>query len=296
MAEKRRRRGMDLGRVLLWSAVIVEAPRWAGAMLAADLKDIYPWLSAGLNTANILAGVAMGIVNVVATAYMLDAMRRERPTIMVRRSLRLVSPSTEGLRQGLAVRAGRPPAAAVVVEKANWRFYGMLVFVVGLLALTPFVLAPFMVSRMTGETLEAVLGTVPWRYVWATTVVLAPIFVIGGVSFSQPGLVSLGGQPLAASEEPELEGTARGSDSRPSTFGKWRTWRKVPDAERRKIAGMNVDEVMAAYGTEERTAYNWLRDARALVGEAPLAAKAEIASSREGPAPRNDGRGKRRKR
>src|SRR5574340_197658 len=133
MAEKKlRRRGMDLGRVLLWSAVVVEAPRWAGAMLAADLKDVEGWLSSALNTGNTMAGVAMGLVNVIATAYMLDALRHERPVLSVRRR-------------------------GETVEIPNWRFYGLLVFIAGLLALTPFVLAPFMVSRMTGETLAAVL-------------------------------------------------------------------------------------------------------------------------------------------
>lgn len=266
MAEKRRR-GMDLGRVLLWSAVIVEAPRWAGAMLAADLEEINSWLSTALNTGNTLAGVAMGLVNVVATAYMLDALRRERPVITVRR-------------QGQTV------------DRPSWRFYGMLVFVVGLLLLTPFVLAPFMVSRMTGEALEAVLGTMPWRYVWATTVVLAPIFVIGGVSFAQPGLVGLGGRSPSGADQDDLkvsEKVTERSDDKPATFGKWKTWRKVPEAERLKIAGMTADEVVATYGTEERTAYNWLRDARAIAG--PPAAKVEIASGKS--TPRNDVRRKR---
>jgi MFS family permease len=244
MAEKRRR-GMDLGRVLLWSAVIVEAPRWAGAMLAADLKEINSWLSTALNTGNTVSGVAMGLVNVVATAYMLDALRRERPTTTVHRKT-----GTQ--------------------DRANWRFYGMLVFVAGLLALTPFVLAPFMVSRMTGETLEAVLGSMPWRYVWATTVVLAPIFVIGGVSFAQPGLVGFGGASTAVRLDDEMQVSSKVSETnsgKPATYGKWKTWRKVPEAERLKIAAMTVDEVVATYGTEERTAYNWLRDAKAMVGE-----------------------------
>ena len=232
---------MDLGRVLLWSAVTVEAPRWAGAMLAADLKDINSWLSTALNTGNTVSGVAMGLVNVVATAYMLDALRRERPTITVHR------------KSGTA-------------DKLNWRFYGMLVFVVGLLVLTPFVLAPYMVSRMTGETLETVLGSMPWQYVWSTTVVLAPIFVIGGVSFAQPGLVTMRAE--SASEEPEEAKVSvqvsEKSNGRPATYGKWRTWRKVPEAERARIAAMNVDEIRETYGVEERTAYNWIKDAKGL--------------------------------
>lgn len=266
MAEKKRHsRGMDLGRVLLWSAVMVEAPRWAGAMLAADLKDVNGWLSAALNTGNTMAGVAMGLVNVVATAYMLDALRKERPTVVVHRRRRLTS-------SALAVATGHRPASKPetmeTFERPSWRFYGLLVFIAGLLLLTPFVLAPFMVSRMTGDALETVLGTTTWRYVWSVTVVLAPVFVIGGVSFAQPGLVSIS----SASETeivPKLSPkVTEKSDGKPATYGKWKTWRKVPDEERRKIAELNVDQVIAAYGVEERTAYNWLRDARDLTTKA----------------------------
>jgi hypothetical protein len=247
----RKRRGMDLGQVLLWSAVLVEAPRWAGAMLAADLKDVNGVLSSALNTGNTISGVAMGLVNVVATAYMLDALRRERPVITVHR------------------KAGN-------FDKANWRFYGMLIFVIGLLVLTPFVLAPFMVSRMTGLALETVLGTAMWQFIWSTTVVLAPIFVIGGVSFAQPGLVRISDQsPVVGnqSEEPKVsEKVTEKKSDKPVTYGRWKTWRKLPDAERQKIAGMVADDVIATYGVEERTAYNWIKDAKQLsmasVGEA----------------------------
>ena len=65
MAKPVAKKGMDLGRVLLWSAVLVEAPRWAGAMLAADVSEILPRLSAALNVANTLAGVFMGVLVVV---------------------------------------------------------------------------------------------------------------------------------------------------------------------------------------------------------------------------------------
>ncbi len=49
----------------------------------------------------------------------------------------------------------------------------------------------------------------------------------------------------------------------PETYGKWKHWTKVPRDERMKIAGMtDVRQVIDAYGVIERTAYNWMRDAR----------------------------------
>ena len=77
--QKSKQKGMDLGKVLLWSAVLVEAPRWAGAMLAADVSEIAPWMSTTLNVANSFAGAFMGILVVVATAYLFDALRGMKP-------------------------------------------------------------------------------------------------------------------------------------------------------------------------------------------------------------------------
>ena len=60
---------------------------------------------------------------------------------------------------------------------------------------------------------------------------------------------------------------AEKKSDKPTTFRKWKTWRKVPEVERRKIAGMSMEEVMSMYGTEERTAYNWIRDAKEFITE-----------------------------
>lgn len=232
-------RGMDLGKVLLWAAVAVEAPRWAGAMVAADVSEIAPWLSYTLNVLNAVSGVAMGVVVVVATAYLLDALRHTPPTISVRRKNE-------------------------TVEKRNWRFGGLMVFVAGLLALTPFVLGPYVVSRMTGLTIAEVLKDRTWQYMWAIAVVLAPAFVVGGVAFAQPGLVKVAEtEPqvsVKVSETPAKE--TKTKDMKPETYGKWKTWRNVPEGEQLKIARMTVDQVMDTYGADERTAYNWLKYAK----------------------------------
>jgi len=53
------------------------------------------------------------------------------------------------------------------------------------------------------------------------------------------------------------------TEKKPETFGKWKHWTKVPYEERAKIAGMSdVRDVEKMYGVSERTAYNWMRDAR----------------------------------
>lgn len=54
--------------------------------------------------------------------------------------------------------------------------------------------------------------------------------------------------------------------ARPATFGKWKTWRKVPEAEKPIIAGLTVEEIMTSYGIEERSAYHWLEYAKRDLG------------------------------
>lgn len=256
-------KGMDLGKVLLWSAVLVEAPRWAGAMLAADVSEIAPWLSAFLNASNTFAGVAMGVLVVVATAYLFDALRGIKPTITYRR------------------KSGD-------ITKANWRWWGMAGFAFGLLALTPFALGPYVVSRMTGETIARVLAERTWQYAWAVTVVVAPAFVIGGVAFAQPGLVRVGsdkwevGSGKSESDRKGGEGGGKVAGKSPETVKEavsvaaserpqWRDWRDVPESEYQRIAGLTVERVMQLYGRPERTARNWVKNAKKAVnGGKPL--------------------------
>jgi len=111
-----------------------------------------------------------------------------------------------------------------------------------------------------------------WQYAWALTVVAAPVFVVGGVAFAQPGLVKITeSEPqvsLIVSETIEKE--SKPKNAKPVTFGKWKTWRKVPHQEKLKIVRMSVVQVIDTYGVDERTAYHWLEYARrdtGIVGE-----------------------------
>ena len=57
------------------------------------------------------------------------------------------------------------------------------------------------------------------------------------------------------------------NSEKPATFGKWKTWRKVPHEEKLKIVHMTVEEVKEQYGPDERTAYHWLEYAQRDVGQ-----------------------------
>ena len=149
------------GEWLLFTAVVVSAPRWAGAMLAADVSTIPAWLSGALSIANTVSGVAMGVLEVLAVAYMLDSLRTTQPAY--------------------TTRSGR--------TRRNWRWWGSLIFTLGLFALSPLILAPYIVARMRGVDIMVELWTPALRYAWSVAVIAAPAFVVGGIAFARPGLV-----------------------------------------------------------------------------------------------------------
>jgi len=153
----------DYGNILLWSAVLVGAPRWAGAMLSADVGTVTGGIAQFLNVLNVISGLAMGLLEVLVMAYMLDSLRKNRPTTMSRGKKRI-----------------------------NWKWWGVLLFSLGLLILTPAILAPYIVSRMNEGGIVGILPAIPVQLLWSVGVTLAPLFVVGGVAFARAGLVQTG--------------------------------------------------------------------------------------------------------
>jgi len=141
------------GDILLLAAVGVGAPRWAGAMLAADVGVIDAKLSNALHVLNLISGMAMGVLEAVAIYYMLGALRGTKPK------------TTKG--------------------KVNWRWWGIVVFSLGSLALTPFILAPYIQARMQNFGMTGVLSTAETLNRWSIAVTLAPVFIVGGVAFAR---------------------------------------------------------------------------------------------------------------
>lgn len=67
-------------------------------------------------------------------------------------------------------------------------------------------------------------------------------------------------------EEKVAVKVSESSAGKPETFGKWKTWRQVPESEKSKIVDlmkvkskrMAMEEVVKNYGVSERVAYGWL--------------------------------------
>lgn len=166
----------------MWAAIVVSAPRWAGAFIAADTHTIPPLVDAGLQYLNLVSGMGMGLIEVLGTAYLLDAWGR-----MKRKK-------------------------TWNAKQVDQRWLILTVFVAGLFVLMPLILAPYMVARMNGQAL-AEMGHGWFEYVWAVAAVLSPAFIVGGVAVARDGLVGSGtaGTPATAQsgQEPARASTER---------------------------------------------------------------------------------------
>lgn len=161
----------DYGRILMWAAAIVSAPRYASLFLSADnfknqaVNDAVDFITG-------LSGLAMGILIVIAVAYILDAIGRAKP-----------------MTQRIVSRDGRK----VIRNEINFRWWGSLVFAAGILFLEPIMLAPNLLAKMDSRTISAVLNTDTIKTLWAFSMITAPAFVVGGVAFAQKNLVRVEG-------------------------------------------------------------------------------------------------------
>ena len=150
---------LNYGKILMWSAILVSMPRWAGAFISADVLEIPHWVNEVLHYANLLAGFGMGFLEVLAAAYMLDAWGKLKPK------------------------------TAWNAKTYNHKWKVLTGFIAGLFILMPFILAPYIVSRMANVSINETLGNDVFRYLWSISVVLSPAFIVGGVSVASGELV-----------------------------------------------------------------------------------------------------------
>jgi hypothetical protein len=215
-------------RIILWTAAIVNIPRYAGAFIYADIAEAPKWLSDALNAANMVGGVAMGIIEAISIAFIMDGLRHT----------------------SLWSKSG--------ILGVNWRWFVNLFFGMGMMLLAVLILVPFMNARMNGLQMREVLPNMWWQGGWNLFVVLAPIFIIAGASFSQSDFV----------HGNKSEGKPGGTE----TYGELaedfpKDWRKMTKEHKKQLArvlrksgGKKI--VQDELGVSEKTADNytaWLK-------------------------------------
>lgn len=146
----------DYSNILIYAALLVTVFRYVGAFVASDVGKIDGIVSIALSVFMGLSGLGMGFLDVLGTAYVFDGWRRVLP------------------------KSG---------DKWSSRFQVLTGFVAGLFLVGLAILTPFTVARVRGEGMAQVLGDADW--LWALAVNVAPVLIIGGVTFSQSGFVGV---------------------------------------------------------------------------------------------------------
>jgi MFS family permease len=150
----------DYSALIIWAALLVTVARYVGAFLASDLGEVNGWVSEGLTILMGVSGLGMGVLDVLGLAYVFDGWRKVLP------------------------KAG---------DHWSSRFKVLTGFVASLFVAGVCILVPFTVSRISSQSMaEALGGKATWGvWFWSLAVNLAPYLLIGGVTFSQAGFVTI---------------------------------------------------------------------------------------------------------
>lgn len=151
------KKSLDLSRLIIYSALIVTAARYAGAFLASDLGEVTGFLSDGITFFMVVSGIGMGVLDVIGVAYIADSWRGSLP------------------------RSGRKPGA---------RFFILTGFLVSLMLSGVGILAPFTVARVNRVSIGIALpgGEL---YFWAVLVNIAPYLIVSGVMIATSHILAV---------------------------------------------------------------------------------------------------------
>ena len=222
---KKSSNGRDYSTIIFWSAMLVESPRWAGAFIASDAAEIPALMSQIIQVANMIAGVAMAPLLVMGSAYLLNGWSRTKPK----------------------KRANS--------KHIDYQWVLLTCFVFALYLMMPVILAPHVVARMRGEALADVLGGFTW--VWSTAVVLAPLFLVGGVSVSQKELMT---RAVPVVQETKRKPIASGKETERKRDGKQSGGKVSGRFDRVYQPNMTPTQLINAAGVGTRSyAFKWIQ-------------------------------------
>lgn len=220
-------KGHDYSTLLIWAAALVVVVRYSAAFIASDVGQITGPLSDVITIAMVISGLGMGILDVIGGTYLFDGWRRAMPR-----------------------------------EGKHWslRFKVLTGMVFLLAASGVMILVPFTMSRVTHESMDAILGAGAGLTWWSALVNLTPYILIGGVAISN--------QVVTVTSEKLPEPSQKVSDLREEPSLNFPTdWRKVraflTDTDVLAISRMSTAEIRSKYYLKTaKTAQNWRRYAQ----------------------------------
>ena len=207
-----------IGKNLATIGAFVNAPRYAGAFIFADLHVIPGWLTLSLDILNGMAGIFMGMLEAESTILLYNFLRKNPPTIRYKV-------------KGEKEEKSRP----------NFRWYFALGLGIVQLMLAPVILVSYMDARGLDKTMYDLMQEVNSASylslvsIWNSVVVIAPLIVVGIASFAEGG--------ISHEEVTELsESSAKVSGNFP------KDWRKVTHEMKVSLARMDAKKIAEEVG------------------------------------------------
>ena len=223
--------------MLLWSAALISVVRYAGAFIASDAGSITGWASQALIVLMGITGVGMGLLDSIGSAFLFNGWRMTMPK-----------------------------------NGAKWpfKFKILTFFVFGLVLDGLIILIPFTVSRVTGRTMEGIMGlTNVWW--WAGAVNLAPYMLLGGIMSGNADMIS---DDTGNNQQTDAESYQKVSVKSKKVQPISSDWRKVrPKLSYQQVvqlANMEVSSIQDSFPDHQlsdRTAWNWREYARSEVNK-----------------------------
>jgi hypothetical protein len=216
-----KQKGHDYSTLLIWSAALVTVVRYAAAFIASDSATIETSISQIITYAMGLSGLGMGFLDVFGGAYLFDGWRRAMP------------------------KNGQP---------WPFRFKILTFFAISLIANGILILIPFTMSRVSGTSMHAILGSGFWLFGWSLVVNIAPYLLVGGVI--------TGNQVVTVNS---VESFRQVSDNLPApSSANWRQIRKkLSNEDVTWLKTARTEEICFRWGIDDRTARNWRKYAQA---------------------------------
>jgi hypothetical protein len=212
-----------------------------GAFIASDAGSITGWASQVLIVLMGITGIGMGLLDSIGSAFLFNGWRITMP------------------KNGM---------------KWPFKFKILTFFVFALVIDGLIILVPFTVSRVTGKTMEGIMGlaNVWW---WATAVNVAPYMLLGGIMSGNANMISDDSPtPQGNYQESGAESYQKVSVNSKKVQPISTDWRKVrPKLTYQQVVQLSqleVSDIQKAfpdYNLSDRTAWNWREYAKSEIAK-----------------------------
>lgn len=230
-------KGRDYTKLLMLGALLVIVIRYSAAFTASDVGEITGGLSAATTILMTISGIGMGFLVVFGQAYTFDGWRRSLPKAN---------------------------------QKLNWRFVLLTLVSALLIIVDVAILVPFTVSRITHQSMDAVLGEgLTWW--WSGVVNIAPALLLLGVMLGNQVVSTTQNETHGMANEQTNQANGGANRSPEIVQGRVkRTYDSLDNSDKYYILNANSKSVAGEWGVTSRAVQKWRKRVQEEIAQGKL--------------------------